>query len=70
MIGDVLLVKLVEIMNQLEVSRAGAICLPEDFFLFLIAFRVDSFGRKLMSFLASGRESDYVFFVAGCRCCC
>jgi hypothetical protein len=33
MMGDVsFLVNMVEILNQWEVSRAGAICLSEDFF--------------------------------------
>ena len=34
MMGDVIfLVNMVEILNQWEVSRAGVICLSEDFYL-------------------------------------
>ena len=35
MMGDIIfLVKWIEIMNQCKVSRAGVICLPEEFYIF------------------------------------
>jgi hypothetical protein len=51
MMGNVVfLVKWVEILNQWEVSRAGVICLPEDFFSFVIEFMVSTIMTPTFTF--------------------
>ena len=51
MMGNVVfLVKWVEILNQREVSRAGVICLPEDFFSFVIEFMVSTIMTPTFTF--------------------
>ena len=51
MMGNVVfLVKWVEILNQWEVFRAGVICLPEDFFSFVIEFMVSTIMTPTFTF--------------------